>query len=70
MAVALRKEGHVFPPGSPSYLMKLSIILTPIYQQRGVRHFKSEYLTLPRKFDIAYDPEYVFEFSSDQQGSQ
>jgi REP element-mobilizing transposase RayT len=30
------------------------------------KSFKSEYLTLLRKFDIAYDPKYVFEFSSDE----
>ena len=27
------------------------------------RSFRSEYLTLLKKFDIAYDPRYVFEFS-------
>ncbi|SRR6266487_1181202 len=27
------------------------------------KNFRSEYLTLLKKFDIAYDPKYVFEFS-------
>ena len=30
------------------------------------KSFRSEYLTLLRKFDIAHDPKYVFEFFSDE----
>jgi putative transposase len=30
------------------------------------KSFKSEYLTLLRKFDVAYDAKYVFEFFSDE----
>ena len=29
------------------------------------KSFKSEYLTLLRKFDIACDPKYLFEFSGE-----
>jgi REP element-mobilizing transposase RayT len=30
------------------------------------KSFRSEYLTLLRKFDLAYDPKFVFEFFSDE----
>jgi len=29
--------------------------------------FKNEYLTLLRKFDIAFDDKYVFDFTEDEQ---
>lgn len=42
-----------------------SVIQYTPNQHHAKKSFWSEYLTLLKRFDIAYDPEYVFEFAND-----
>jgi len=35
-------------------------------KHHGKRSFRNEYLTLLKRFDIAYEPKYLFEFFTDE----